>query len=88
MPCDSLAMRDTRTCGKRRCGVDYSGDMAIEIGRYTVSIHSQKQGNVVDRGDFLPGVATGWFMVHRSGNAGAANCRLLNGKRPNTAKVA
>lgn len=33
--------------------VDYSGDMAVEVGRYTVAIRQANGTTVVDRGKFL-----------------------------------
>ena len=33
--------------------VDYSGDMAMEGGRYSVAIFSEKGGSVTDRGKYL-----------------------------------
>ena len=33
--------------------VDYSGDMAMEVGRYSVAIFSEKGGSVTDRGKYL-----------------------------------
>ena len=33
--------------------VDYSGDMAMEVGRYSVSIFSGSGGNTIDRGKYL-----------------------------------
>lgn len=51
--------------------VDFSGDMAIEIGRYTVSIHSPKQGKVYDRGNFVRAWRRvgSWFIVAESWNS-------------------
>jgi uncharacterized protein (TIGR02246 family) len=51
--------------------VDFSGDMAIEIGRYTVSIHSQKQGPVIDRGNFFRAWRRvgSWFIAAESWNS-------------------
>jgi ketosteroid isomerase-like protein len=33
--------------------VDYSGDMAMEVGRYSVSVFSEKGGSTTDRGKYL-----------------------------------
>jgi ketosteroid isomerase-like protein len=33
--------------------VDYSGDMAMEVGRYSVSIFAEKSGATTDRGKYL-----------------------------------
>jgi uncharacterized protein (TIGR02246 family) len=33
--------------------VDYSGDMAIEIGRYTVAIKQENETTIADRGKYL-----------------------------------
>jgi len=35
--------------------VDYSGDMAIEIGRYTVAIKLENGNTVIERGKFVHG---------------------------------
>jgi ketosteroid isomerase-like protein len=33
--------------------VDHSGDMAMELGRYSVSVFSEKGGSMTDRGKYL-----------------------------------
>jgi uncharacterized protein (TIGR02246 family) len=68
--------------------VDFSGDMAIEIGRYTVSIHSPKQGNVLDRGNFVRAWRRvgSWFIAAESWNS---QLPAFERETPsNTAKVA
>jgi uncharacterized protein (TIGR02246 family) len=68
--------------------VDYSGDMAIEIGRYTVSIHSQKQGKIVDRGNFFRAWRRvgSWFIAAESWSS---HLPVMEREAPsNTAKVA
>ncbi len=68
--------------------VDYSGDMAVEIGRYTVSVHSPKQGISSDRGNFIRvwRRVGSWFVVAESWNSQLPQAEEVT--PPNTAKVA
>ncbi len=68
--------------------VDYSGDMAVEIGRYTLTIHSPKEGLTSDRGSFMRAWRRigSWFIAAEAWNSHLPHPEQV--QPPSAAKVA
>jgi ketosteroid isomerase-like protein len=57
--------------------VDYAGDLAVEVGRYTVAIRQLDGTTVADRGKFVHGWRRlgSWFLVADSWNSNLPTAR-------------